>query len=87
VGRSTKAATDIQMKAEILSYSRSRGVFAGLSLEGAVLHPDDDANERLYGGRVHPKSVLLGDETPIPVAAQPLVDYLRRLSPTNLSGR
>ena len=54
-GRTSEAATDIQMRAEILSYSRTRGVFAGLSIEGAVLTQDEDANERLYGEPVSPK--------------------------------
>lgn len=52
VGRQASAATDAQLKAEIYSYSRSRGLFAGLSLEGAVLQPDDDANAAAYGGHV-----------------------------------
>jgi lipid-binding SYLF domain-containing protein len=52
VGRQASAATDAQLKAEIYSYSRSRGLFAGLALEGAVLQPDDDANAAAYGGHV-----------------------------------
>jgi lipid-binding SYLF domain-containing protein len=79
-GRSAEAATDAHMQAEILTYSRSRGVFAGLSLEGAVVKQDKDANASLYGARVDPKSLLLESSKPIPPAARPLVDLLRELS-------
>lgn len=58
VGRKAEGATDIQLHAEILSYSRSRGLFAGVSLEGAVLKQDDDGNKRLYGRSVVPKEIL-----------------------------
>lgn len=85
-GRNAEAATDIQMRAEILTYSRSRGVFAGLSLEGAALHQDKDANRRLYGEEVSPREVLLQRDQPMPAAGKPLVDLLRELSPKNLSG-
>jgi lipid-binding SYLF domain-containing protein len=85
-GRKAAAATDAQMRAEILTYSRSRGVFAGLSLEGAGIHTDKEANERLYGSRVNPRALLDGKE-PIPPPARSLVEYLRGLSPTNLSSR
>lgn len=80
-GRSSEAATDIQMRAEILSYSRTRGLFAGLSIEGAVLKQDEDGNERLYGEAVSPKRLLLEAGRPVPKAARPLVDYLGEVSP------
>jgi len=64
VGRSAQAQTDAQMQAKILSYSRSRGVFAGVSLEGATLRPDHDANERIYGAKVTPEKILNGDVAP-----------------------
>jgi len=80
-GRTSEAATDIQMRAEILSYSRTRGVFAGLSIEGSVLTQDEDANERLYGGPVSPKQLLLEGGRTVPKAARPLVDYLNEVSP------
>jgi lipid-binding SYLF domain-containing protein len=60
VGRSAQAQTDAQMHAKILSYSRSRGLFAGLSLEGATLRPDADANESLYGRKVSHEEILSG---------------------------
>ena len=85
VGRKAAAATDVQMGAEILSYSRSRGVFAGLSLEGASIRPDKDANERLYGRQVNPRTLLLEGREPVPAQARALVDALQGLSPTNLS--
>ena len=80
-GRTSEAATDIQMRAEILSYSRTRGLFAGLSIEGAVLKQDEDGNERLYGEAVNPKRLLMEASRPIPKVARPLVDYLGEVSP------
>jgi lipid-binding SYLF domain-containing protein len=85
-GRNAEAATDIQMHAEILTWSRSRGLFAGLSLEGAVVKQDKDANERLYGAPVSATKLLLESGQTIPPSARPLVDLLRELSPHNLSG-
>jgi lipid-binding SYLF domain-containing protein len=58
-GRSAAAMTDVQMRAEILSYARSRGLFAGISLNGSVLKPDPDDNEDLYGDPIRPKEILL----------------------------
>ena len=69
------------MRAEILSYSRTRGLFAGLSIEGAVLKQDEDANQRLYGEAVNPKRLLMEASRPIPKVARPLVDYLGEVSP------
>lgn len=60
VGRSAQAQTDAQMHAEILSYSRSRGAFAGVSLEGATLRPAEDDNKKIYGKKVEPKEILSG---------------------------
>jgi lipid-binding SYLF domain-containing protein len=80
-GRSLEAATDAQMHAEILTYSRGRGVFAGVSLEGAVLKQDKDGNFDLYGDGYGPKDVLLSQSKPVPDAAKPLVDALRAASP------
>jgi lipid-binding SYLF domain-containing protein len=85
-GRTTEAATDIQMRAEILSYSRTRGVFAGLSIEGAVLKQDEDANERLYGEVVSPKR-LLASPRPVPTAAKELVGFLNGVSPRRTASR
>jgi lipid-binding SYLF domain-containing protein len=56
-GRDAEAATDVTMRAEVLTYSRSRGLFAGISLEGSTLRPDDDANERIYGRKIEAKEI------------------------------
>jgi SH3 domain-containing YSC84-like protein 1 len=61
VGRTSSAATDAQLHAEILTYSRARGLFAGVSLEGATLRPDDDANKDMYGKEMSNKDVVLGN--------------------------
>jgi lipid-binding SYLF domain-containing protein len=79
VGRSAQAQTDAQMRAEILSYSRSRGVFAGVSLEGATLRPDHDDNKEIYGQEVEPKRILNGEISP-PASAQKLIDTLNKYS-------
>ena len=79
VGRSAQAQTDAQMRAEILSYSRSRGVFAGVSLEGATLRQDADDNEELYGKRVTPKQILDGELAP-PETVHSLMAALNRYS-------
>jgi lipid-binding SYLF domain-containing protein len=84
-GRTAEAATDLQMHAEILTYSRTRGLFAGVSLEGAVLKQDKDANVELYGERVEPREVLLTGQHPIPRTARSLVGLLEDLSPRNAS--
>jgi lipid-binding SYLF domain-containing protein len=80
-GRSAEAATDLQLHAEILTYSRSRGLFAGVSLEGAVVKQDRDANEQVYGERVEARDLLLKPDRRVPAAARELVDLLRELSP------
>jgi SH3 domain-containing YSC84-like protein 1 len=84
-GRTMEAATDAQMRAEILAYSRGRGVFAGVSLEGAVLKQDKDANLDLYGSDYGPKDVLLSTRKNVPEAAKPLVDALRVASPERVA--
>jgi len=81
VGRKAEGATDLQLHAEILSYSRSRGLFAGVSLEGAVLKQDDDANQRLYGRTVLPKEILFAGSVTVPRAARPLNAALSKYSP------
>jgi lipid-binding SYLF domain-containing protein len=80
-GRNAEAATDIQMHAEILTYSRSRGLFAGLALDGAVIKQDQDGNEHLYGERVSPKDLLFTPGQAIPAAGKGLVEALRAVSP------
>src|SRR6201996_3729505 len=72
VGRTASAETDASMRSEILSYSRSRGVFAGISLTGSSLRPDNDANESLYGKKVDARDVVLNGTMPIPACAQSL---------------
>jgi len=79
-GRTAAAATDAQMRAEILCYARSRGLFAGISINGSVLKSEGDDNEDLYGKRVDPK-VLLTQGGPVPVAAHRLIDLLTKYSP------
>jgi len=78
VGRDARAATDAQLNAEILSYSRTQGVFAGINLSGGVLKPDPDANRDLYGKPVNPAEIVASDTTPIPPVTQPFVRALER---------
>ena len=79
VGRQTTAQTDVQLSAEILSWSRSKGLFAGIALTGATLRPDDDTNAELYGRKLHAREVLNGDVT-APAAAKPLMSELGKYS-------
>jgi lipid-binding SYLF domain-containing protein len=75
------------MRAEILSYSRSRGLFAGISLEGSTLRPDNDANERVYGKAIGAKDIVIGGTVPVPAAAAGLIETLTKKSPKNRSER
>jgi lipid-binding SYLF domain-containing protein len=77
VGREASARTDVMLHAEILSWSRSRGLFAGLSLEGSTLRPDDSENEKLYGRKISNQRILEG-ELSVPPAARPLIAELNR---------
>jgi len=77
LGRSATAQTDAMMTAEILSWSRSRGVFAGVALDGATLRGDNDANRDLYGRKVTVREIVTGRDA-VPSAAQPLIDRLAR---------
>jgi len=79
VGRSTSANTDAQMSAEILSWSRSKGLFAGIALQGATLRPDQDVNRELYGTKLTSKDILMTGKK-VPDAAQPLISALNRYS-------
>jgi SH3 domain-containing YSC84-like protein 1 len=85
VGRDAEADTDVAMRAEVLTYSRARGLFAGISLEGSTLRPDDDANERIYGKKLPSKEIALHGAVPIPPAARLLTSTLNQHSPKNLS--
>lgn len=78
VGRDARAATDAQLKAEILSYSRTQGVFAGLNLSGGVVRDDKDDNVDLYGKGATPADVLRSGRIALPEVARPFVDALRR---------
>jgi lipid-binding SYLF domain-containing protein len=82
VGRTAAAETDAWMSAKILAYSRSRGLFGGLTLKGDVLRPDKDANHILYGKDVSPKTVLVNGTEAMPKDGQALVSELGRISPT-----
>ena len=85
VGRNAQADTDVTLRAEILTYSRSRGLFAGVSLEGSTLRPDDDANERIYGKPVTAEDIALKSAVPIPSSARLMISTLNHHSPKNLS--
>jgi lipid-binding SYLF domain-containing protein len=77
VGRTAQAATDAQMQAQILSWSRSRGDFTGAALDGLVVRAHQDANDRLYGQETSGRQILLDSKLPVPGQAQPLVDSIR----------
>jgi len=82
VGRSATAATDAQMTAKVLGYSRNKGLFAGLALNGAVLRPSGDDNEELYGRKMDPKEILLTGNVAPPAAASGLMQLLTKYSST-----
>lgn len=84
-GRAATGATDVAMRAEILSYSRSRGLFAGISLEGSTLRPDNRANEKLYGRKVSAREIIRQGKVGSPASASDLISLLNRHSPKNLS--
>ena len=86
-GRTTGAATDIVMRAEILTYSRARGLFAGVSLEGSTLRSDGDGNENLYGRKLTAREIVRQGVVPVPAPGQALVDLLNQRAPTNRSER
>ena len=84
-GRTAEGATDIVMDAEILSYSRDKGLFAGVSLEGSTLRSDGGANENLYGKKLTAKEIIREGKVAIPACAQELVSLLNTKSPVNKS--
>ena len=84
-GRTAEGATDIVMNAEILSYSRSKGLFAGVSLEGSTLRSDGGANENLYGKKLTAKEIIRESKVSIPPCARDLVSLLNTKSPENKS--
>jgi len=81
VGRTAAAGTDLMMTAELLTYSRSRGLFAGISLQGAAITQDGEANARLYGHVVEPKEILIEGKGDVPAEAKSLVAELEKYSP------
>jgi lipid-binding SYLF domain-containing protein len=84
-GRTAGASTDIAMRAEILTYSRARGLFAGVSLEGSTVRSDGDANENVYGKRLSAKEIIRGSAVKPTADGQGLLDVLNDRSPKNLS--
>jgi lipid-binding SYLF domain-containing protein len=85
VGRTASAETDVTLRAEILSYSRARGLFAGISLAGSTLRPDNGANKNLYGKEVSAKSIVFDKAVPVPDSAKDLLATLQKASPVNKS--
>jgi lipid-binding SYLF domain-containing protein len=85
VGRTASAETDVMLKADILSYSRAKGAFAGISLEGSTLRPDNDANKNLYGKQMDAKEIVLGGTVAPPPSAETLLATLDKASPVNKS--
>ncbi|HKW88975.1 MAG TPA: lipid-binding SYLF domain-containing protein [Candidatus Acidoferrales bacterium] len=81
VGREVEADTDAYMRAEILTYSRSRGLFAGVSVAGSTLHADNEANEALYGRKISVREIVLGPAPETPEAAEQLIALLEKASP------
>lgn len=85
VGRDASANTDAYMRAEVLSYSRSRGLFAGISLEGSTLRPDDDATADVYGRKFTARQIVINGEAKVPPSGRLLVSVLQKYSPRNES--
>jgi lipid-binding SYLF domain-containing protein len=85
VGRDASADTDAFMRAEVLSYSRSRGLFAGISLEGSTLRPDDDATADVYGRKLTARQIVLDGKGRTPASGRKLIAVLQKYSPRNQS--
>lgn len=84
-GRDAQAATDAYMGAEILSYSRARGLFAGVSLQGSTLRPDNDASRRIYGRKITARQIVLGNQVATTAAGRHFVSVLQKGAPRNQS--
>jgi lipid-binding SYLF domain-containing protein len=84
-GRTTSAETDVVMKAEILSYSRAQGLFAGVSLAGSTMRSDDGANKDLYGKDISAKEIVRESKVQTPASAKPLLAILHKASPKHVS--
>jgi lipid-binding SYLF domain-containing protein len=85
VGRDSSAESDATLRAEILSYSRARGLFAGVSLEGSAIRPDNGDNERVYGRKIPARDIVLSGKIPVPAAAQQLISTLDAKTPKHKS--
>lgn len=85
VGRNAAADTDVTLRAQILTYSRARGLFAGVSLAGSTVRPDNDANERIYGKKLSAKDIVLHNAVPPPPTSKLLLSTLRKHSPKHSS--
>ncbi|HTZ48254.1 MAG TPA: lipid-binding SYLF domain-containing protein [Verrucomicrobiae bacterium] len=85
VGRTASAETDATLRAEILSYSRARGAFAGVSLDGSTLRADNGANKNLYGKDISAQDIVFKHDVPVPDSAKTLLDTLQKASPVNKS--
>jgi lipid-binding SYLF domain-containing protein len=84
-GRNAEASTDVTMRAEVLTYSRARGLFAGISLAGSTVRPDNSANEKVYGKKVEAEDIVFKGAVRVPASAQKLIAYLNKKTPKNLS--
>lgn len=84
-GRDAAAASDVTMRAEMLTYSRSRGLFAGISLEGSTVRQDSGANEKLYGKKVEATDIIRKGAVAVPPSGQEMIALLNKKSPKNLS--
>jgi len=84
-GRNAEASTDVTMRAEILSYSRARGLFAGISLAGSTVRPDNSSNTKLYHKEVSAEDIVFKGAVSVPAPAQKMISYLNKRSPKNLS--
>jgi lipid-binding SYLF domain-containing protein len=87
LGRDAAASTDASMRAEVLTYSRARGLFAGVSLEGATVHPDNEANERLYGKKVSGEDIIRHGAVRTPPSGEELVSALNHHARKDTSAR
>ena len=85
LGRDASADTDAYLRSEVLSYSRSRGLFAGVSLEGSTLRPDDDATADVYGRKLTAREIVLGGKVRTPASGRHLVAVLQKNAPRNES--
>jgi SH3 domain-containing YSC84-like protein 1 len=84
-GRTAEASTDVTMRAEILSYSRARGLFAGVSLAGSTVRPDNGANYKLYKKDASAQDIVFKGAAPVPASGQKFISYLNKKSPKNKS--